>query len=249
MLVVAHSSKELDKLQAERLGTPRAEAVLDRDLTLAAWALPHARSIGHGARTRLGATAGHALTRALRSPHDLRELTPMSQTDPAQTRRRVNGRRRRRLMRSGLPIVLVVALVVSASLAGASSGGTTAVKGPWLLTALPSMGTVTWRCDAARERRGQPALALGLDTKRSAATQTVELRARGKRAFRRAVQPGQVVAFPFLRTLIQRLTIVQTTVPGTLRGVVVVNFRPTHLSPSHCWEHLPPAVIVSVSPR
>lgn len=152
-------------------------------------------------------------------------------------------------MRSRVALVSAVALVVSASVGAASDTKHTVVKGPWLLTALPSMGTVTWRCDTARERRGQPAVALGLDARGALATETMELRANGVAVLRRVIQPGQRESLPFLRPAVQTLTVVQETKPGTLRGVVTVRFGSGRLSKSHCWEHLPPAVTVRVFPR
>jgi hypothetical protein len=63
------------------------------------------------------------------------------------------------------------------------------------------------------------------------------------------MQPGQVVALPYLRPAVQRLAVVQTTKPGTLRALVRVDFSFRRISPSHCWEHLPPAVTIRVFPR
>ena len=144
---------------------------------------------------------------------------------------------------------LVVAVVVSASSAGDSGADSTVLRGPWLLPALPSIGTVTWRCDTTRERRGQSAVALGLDARRARASQIVSLSTNGNTVFERRVHPGQLVTLPFLRSAVQQLTVVQETKPGTLRGVVVVNFGPGKVSRSHCWEHFPPAVTVRVFPR
>ncbi len=152
-------------------------------------------------------------------------------------------------MRSRAVLVLVVAVVVSASSAGDSGADSTVLRGPWLLTALPSIGTVTWRCDTTRERRGQSAVALGLDARRARASQIVSLSTNGNTVFERRVHPGQLVTLPFLRSAVQQLTVVQETKPGTLRGVVVVNFGPGKVSRSHCWEHFPPAVTVRVFPR
>lgn len=144
--------------------------------------------------------------------------------------------------------VLLVAFLLL-SLAASTPAATSQVKGPWLLTALPSMGSVTWRCDPARERAGRPALALTLDARRATATQSMELSAGGKRILRRTIQPGQVAVLPYLRAPIQQLAVEQSTKPGTLRAIVTVDFRPRPISPSHCWEHLPPGLRVTVFPR
>ena len=66
---------------------------------------------------------------------------------------------------------------------------------------------------------------------------------------RRTVEPGQTVDLPYVSHAVQQLTIVQSTKPGTLRAVVTVDFSPRPVSPSHCWEHLPPALSVRVFPR
>lgn len=143
---------------------------------------------------------------------------------------------------------LLVPLLLLSLAVGAAAAATEA-KGPWLLTSLPSMGSISWRCDPARERAGRPALALTLNTRTAAATQSFELRAGRRRVVRGTLQPGQVAVLPYLRSPVQKLTVVQSTEPGTLRAVVTVDFRPRAVSPSHCWEHLPPGLRITVTPR
>ena len=120
--------------------------------------------------------------------------------------------------------------------------------GPWLLTALPSMGTVTWRCDPARARANKPSLALGFRAFASSATDDVVFRA-GRSVLRRTMQPGDSWRLPYVRALRQRLLVEQGTEPGTLRAVVDVDFSPRPALPSHCWSYLPPALTVRVYPR
>ncbi len=151
---------------------------------------------------------------------------------------------RARLTAVSLSVVALLGCV------GAAPAAPRDLRGPWLLTALPSMGTVTWRCDPARERKRQPALALGINASTASATETVQLRAGGRTILRRTLQPGQAnFRLPYLRQQIQQLTFLQATEPGTLRAVVTVNFSPRPISPSHCWVHLPPALTVRVYPR
>jgi hypothetical protein len=126
----------------------------------------------------------------------------------------------------------------------AASAAQQNVRGPWLLTALPGMGTITWRCDPARNVRGLPALGLVLRTSSAMATETVELRVGAKRVVRRVTHPGERFELPYLRSPRQQLSIVQATEPGTLKAVVSVDFSPRPISPSHCFAHLPPALVV-----
>ena len=142
--------------------------------------------------------------------------------------------------------LLIIALVAAASPSGAA--GTT-IRGPWLLTALPGMGTVTWRCDPTRNAQGRPALALAVTTASASATETIAFRAGGRALVRKVLQPGQRLDLPYLRFLRQRLSIVQATEPGTLRAVVDVDFGPRPVSPSHCFAQLPPALAVRLYPR
>lgn len=151
-------------------------------------------------------------------------------------------------MNNRAALLLLVVALSAASAAGAPAGSSR-TRGPWLLTTLPSMGSVTWRCDVARERAGRPALALGFRASRTGATEVLELTVAGRRVVRRTLQPGQVVALPYLDHAVQQLSVVQRTEPGTLRAVVRVDFSPRPVSPSHCWQYLPPAVTLRVFPR
>ncbi len=143
---------------------------------------------------------------------------------------------------------LIAALfaIATTSVAGAAQ---TAVRGPWLLTTLPGMGTVTWRCDPAREARGLPALALGVNTSSATATETVTFRTGGKTLRRKVMQPGERLELPYLKFIRQQLSFAQSTEPGTLRAIVTVDFSPRPVSPSHCFPYLPPALVVRLSPR
>lgn len=118
---------------------------------------------------------------------------------------------------------------------------TLALSGPWTLTAVPSVGTVTWRCDHG---------SYGLGFRAFADSATDELTFRAGRLVRhRTVQPGQSVRFPVLHTARQHLTLLQGIEPGTLRAEIDVDFSPRPVSPSHCFSYLPPAVTMEVFPR
>jgi hypothetical protein len=120
-------------------------------------------------------------------------------------------------------------------------------RGPWMLTYLPEMGTVSWRCDDRRV--GIRAYALGFQSFSRGATEQLTLRVRNRVAFRRTIQPGQSVNLPHVDAAVQELLVSQTTEPGTLRGIVSVNFGPGRISPSHCFPWLPPAITLRVVPR
>ena len=145
-------------------------------------------------------------------------------------------------------LTIAAAVIALAGVPGASAAQTS-IRGPWLLTALPGMGTITWRCDPARSLRGLPALALGLRTSSATATETVELRVGPKTILRRVMQPGQRLDLPYLRSPRLQLNLVQATEPGPLKAAVAVDFSPRPISPSHCFAHLPPALVVRLYPR
>lgn len=144
--------------------------------------------------------------------------------------------------------MLSAALAVSASAATAELAE---VRGPFLLVALPALGTVTWRCDPARRpgaAPGLPGLALGFRAFRSSATDRLRFRVGGRTILRRVVQPGESVEFPYLRRRVQQLEIVQPTGAGTLRAVVTVSFVSPAVAP-YCYSYLPPRIDVRVLPR
>lgn len=126
--------------------------------------------------------------------------------------------------------------------APSSSAASATVRGPFLLVSLPSLGTVDWRCDAAR----QPGLALGFRAFSAGADLYLRLRAGGRTVLRRQILPGQMIRFPYLQARIQRLDFVQGTKAGTLRASVTVNFLPGF---GYCWPYFPPRMDVRVLPR
>jgi hypothetical protein len=142
-----------------------------------------------------------------------------------------------------------VALALLISVALISANGAVAseskVRGPWVLTALPAIGTVTWRCEPTRHGER---LALGFRAFQDSATDRLEFRA-GRSVASRLVQPGQGLRLPYVNAYRQQLVLTQSTEPGTLRALVTVDFRPRPISPSHCWPYLPPGVTVQVFPR
>lgn len=118
------------------------------------------------------------------------------------------------------------------------------VRGPFLLVALPALGTVTWRCEDSR--RGD--FALGFRAASASADVRVRLHVGRRTIRRRQVLPGRSAFFPFLRTRVQQLDLVQGTGAGTLRAFVRVDFVPNHPS-TYCWSYLPPRIDVRVHPR
>ena len=123
------------------------------------------------------------------------------------------------------------------------------VRGPFLLVTLASLGTVTWRCDPAREGPAAdlPGLALGFRSPSSGATERVRLRAGGRTIVSRVVQPGQRLNLPYLGTRLQQLDVTQEKEAGTLRAFISVDFAP-HKATTYCWPYSPPRIDVRLLP-
>src|SRR5947208_390110 len=136
----------------------------------------------------------------------------------------------------------VVSALTLASSAGAGSAGRR--PQPYLLVALPSLGSVTWRCGATDAFFG-----LGYREFWASATTQVTLRANGRTVATKTVDPHELVSFPLLQAARQRLTFVQSTEPGTLRAVVTVDFRAHAPGYPPCRPYLPPRFAVAVYPR
>jgi hypothetical protein len=117
-------------------------------------------------------------------------------------------------------------------------------RGPWLLTSLPSMGSITWRCTAGA-RPSPRAYALGFRALVSSATDEVQLLVNGRVVLSRTVQPGESVAFPHLAAAVQRVEVTQGTEPRTLKATITVDFK--WAGYSYCWSYLPPPVTVRVA--
>jgi hypothetical protein len=148
----------------------------------------------------------------------------------------------RRLTTPGRLALLIAAISIIAGVSGAGAaqrGG----RGPWLLTAVPGMGALSWRCNAG----GLPALAL--DATSATATETLTFRAGGKTLVQKVMQPGRRLDLPYVRFPRQHVTLVQSTEPGTLTAVVAVDFSPRPISRSHCVAYLPPGLVVHVYAR
>jgi hypothetical protein len=117
-------------------------------------------------------------------------------------------------------------------------------RGPWLLTSLPSMGSITWRCTAGA-RPSPRAYALGFRALVSSATDEVQLLVNGRVVLSRTVQPGESVSFPHLAAAVQRVEVTQGTEPRTLKATITVDFK--WAGYSYCWSYLPPPVTVRVA--
>jgi hypothetical protein len=158
------------------------------------------------------------------------------------------SQRRRPLIRPLLAFTLVAALVLSAPSASARS---TRVKGPFLLVALPALGTLTWRCDPSRHpglAPGLPGLALVFRAFEASADDSLRLRAGGRIVLSRRIFPGQSVALPYLQSGVQRVDLAQGTEAGTLRASVTVTFVLPSTA-TYCNSYLPPRIDVHVLPR
>jgi hypothetical protein len=135
-----------------------------------------------------------------------------------------------------LGCLLVTVTLFLSGAAPASSNAATKSR-PFLLVALPALGTVTWRCDFER----QSFFALGY--RPSGTTTDVELRAGGRLISRRRMSAKEA-PFPYLSARTQRLTFVQATEPGTVRATVTIDFAS---GGTHCWSYMPPAITARVS--
>ncbi|MDQ5820815.1 MAG: hypothetical protein M3540_05190 [Actinomycetota bacterium] len=134
---------------------------------------------------------------------------------------------------------LIVALVL---LAGSAHGSAAAVRGPFLLVALPALGTVTWRCEQGTER-----YALGFRANRASSTAVLRLSTGAGTVRRATVDPGETLRLPYARGT-QRLAFVQQTGAGTLRATVTARFGEESAA-AYCYAYLPPPVTVGVGPR
>jgi hypothetical protein len=122
-------------------------------------------------------------------------------------------------------------LLVPAQAAGERAGG------PFLLVALNSLGTVTWRCDV----HASDGFGLGFRQFVVTATTGITLRAGGRTIETVTTNPGERVRFPLLRSRRQQLTFVQGTEARSLRATVSADFLPGR---DYCWSYLPPRTMV-----
>ena len=132
----------------------------------------------------------------------------------------------------------VAALLLIGSLllaSGEAAGERAASSLPFLLVALPSLGTVSWRCDTKNANR----FSLEFHQFPPTADTYIRLIAGGRTVKSVHSLPSETVGFPFLTTRYQRLTFVQGTEPRTLYAHVTVDFK---LQPgySFCWPYVPP---------
>lgn len=121
-------------------------------------------------------------------------------------------------------VVVVATLHVMLAAASAGQATVTRERGPWMLTSVPSIGSVTWRCRTGASLSPR-AYALGFKAFASSATDELSFYADGRRHERRTIQPGQSVAFPHLPSGQQRIEVVQRTEPRTLHATVTVTFK------------------------
>jgi hypothetical protein len=147
--------------------------------------------------------------------------------------------------------LLAVTLAWLVVLPPAASAREARARGPWLLVALSSLGTVTWRCDATAHPRlapELPALALGFKAFAAGQSGSVRLVVGSRTIVSRTIQPGQSIRFPYLGERVQRLDVQEGGEDGTLRAAVTVDFAP-HATSDYCWPYMPPGVVVRLLPR
>lgn len=130
-------------------------------------------------------------------------------------------------------------LVASVTVAASAASAAEQRRGPFLLVALPSLGTVTWSCGGPRNRE----VALAFRVPATDATTTVRFAA-GHVAKAVTLQPGQSTQFPLLAPGQQRLNIAQGTEARTLRATVKATFNSTQ---SYCFPYFPPRISVELS--
>jgi len=104
------------------------------------------------------------------------------------------------------------------------------------------------RHEGSADRTGLAALGLDFHVFKNGATTEVRLHVGATTVLRRRLQPGQSLRFPYARTSLQQLELVQQTGAGKLVASVRVDFLP-HLLATYCYPYLPPRVTVNVLPR
>lgn len=146
--------------------------------------------------------------------------------------------------------VLCAAVMVVLVIGSSAAAGPAVVRGPWTLVTLPALGAVTWRCDTTGRPTapGLGALGLGFRVQELGATTNVRLHIGRTTLVRRRLQPGQSILFPYARSRLQELELVQQTGAGKLVARVRVDFVPRLLS-TYCYPYLPPRMTVDVFPR
>jgi hypothetical protein len=143
--------------------------------------------------------------------------------------------------------LLVMTLLVTSQ----ASAGDARTRGPWPLASLAALGTITWRCDAARHpglAPGLPALALGFRASPTGQSGSLRLVVGRRTVIERRVQPGQIIPLPYLHARHQRVEIAAGGEDGTLRAVATVNFAGGTTS-GYCWSYMPPATAVQLFAR
>ena len=127
------------------------------------------------------------------------------------------------------------------AVAGASPATPAASKGrgPFLLAGLPSLGTVSWRCDT----KGR--YALGFHAFRLSADDGVRFRG-GTVTKTATVRPGGTVRLPYMRARRQSLDVIQGIEPRTLRATVDVYFLPHY---DFCESYFVPRVDLRIRPK
>lgn len=125
-------------------------------------------------------------------------------------------------------LAVAVAMLLLATSASASQRGRTR---SFVLATIPSVGTVTWRCNISSGRYG-----IALRLARISATTGVTVTAPRFHAMR-TLQPGQRVSLPLVRTGVERIVAAQGTEARTLRATVTATFERGR---GYCFPYFPP---------
>jgi hypothetical protein len=142
---------------------------------------------------------------------------------------------------AGLPVS------VALSLAGTATAGPP-VRGPYLVTALPSVGSVRWSCTASspglrmRHRISFTAYA-------RSATDMVTFRLGKVVLAHRLVQPGETLLLPWTRARTMTLELRQATEARTLQVTIAVDFGAAARASGSCRPYLPPELVTRLAYR
>jgi len=148
-------------------------------------------------------------------------------------------------MRACIFLVLVLLLT-----AGCSSGhrpseaGTSSQpgRGPWLLAALPSIGSITWSCDLGSK---MSVYTLAFRARRGQATSEVRFVAGGK-TIRRRVQPGRRISFPHIRIGTRQRIEILKGVPIRVEATVTVSLPGQPEAVPYCRAESPPPLRIDL---
>ena len=114
----------------------------------------------------------------------------------------------------------------------------------YVLTTVPAVGSVTWRCSDGKS------FGLGFRPFRTASTPIrVETRANRRRTSVTNLDVGAVLAPMLSASKSQQMLVSQKDGAGELRATITVNFGGRDLIAPPCRAYLPPQFVLTVAPR